>query len=52
MEDIKAIIRELLKYDGEILDLLINSDYEDNKEYIFDANEAYELLVTFSNSSL
>lgn len=46
-EDIKAIIRELLKYD--LFELLINSDYEDDKEYEFDAGVALDALIEFAN---
>lgn len=48
-EDIKAIIRELLKYEEDIFELLISSDYEDDKEYNFDAGIALDTLKKFAN---
>lgn len=45
MEDIVLIIKELLKYD----DLLINSDQEEDKEYLFDAGTAFRKLKDFVN---
>lgn len=47
-EAVRAIIREIMKYDSELLDILCCSDMEGDKEYSFDANEAWKKLAAFA----
>lgn len=48
LEEIRAIVRELIKYDSEMTDLLCNSDMEDGKEYGFDSGVAWAKLTAFA----